>query len=134
MTTHRPPLRVHAELMVIACPLNCVAAAADEQAARDVAKVLGSRVDQPGEALLCHSGTSGTAPVTCETSKSNPTVPSTMMPCSDLIAPPPKKHATHKRKLLDTLMDGMVLGDMLRHSCCHHMTPTSIATSGTPPP
>ena len=34
MATHRPRLRIHAELMVVACPLHSAAAAADVQASR----------------------------------------------------------------------------------------------------
>ena len=57
MATHRPLVRIHAELMVVACPLHCVIAAADEQGSKGPApEVLWSRTDQCGEALLLHRG------------------------------------------------------------------------------
>ena len=124
MTARRPSLRIHVEITVLTCPLHCIAGAADEQAPRGVVpKVAGSRIDQSGKALLRHRG-AVTGPVTHEPSKNTPVVPSTMIPCNDLIASSPTKHTTHTHMLINTLVGGMVLGDMLRCSCCHHANST----------
>ena len=136
MTARRPSLRIHVEITVLTCPLHCIAGIADEQAPRGVVpKVAGSRIDQSGKALLRHRG-AFIGPVTHEPSKNTPVVPSTMIPCNDLIASSPTKHTTHTHThmLINTLIGGMVLGDMLRCSCCHHVTPTSSGTCRTSAP
>ena len=60
--------------------------------------------------------------------------PITTMPYSNSIASSPKTHTQHTRMLFTALTDGMVPGSMLRHSCCHHVIPTSIETCRTPAP
>ena len=95
MTAHRSSLRIHAEITASTCPLHCIAAAADEQASRGlVPKVVGSRMDQSGKALLRHCGVA-TGTVTHENNKKTPVVPNRMMPHNDLIASSSPPYTTH---------------------------------------